>query len=91
MATLALVFGLTASVGAETRCNQGDDGLVCDEAGRLPTNPDSAPRPRPSPWRSWPSDIDKAWMHDGGRIYSSDGRACWQHGDHFHCAPPRLP
>jgi hypothetical protein len=92
LAMLVLVFGLTTSVGAETRCNRGDDGLPCDEAERLPINPDSASRL--SPWRSWPSDIDGPrddWMLDGARIYSSDGRVCWPHGDHFHCAPPRLP
>jgi hypothetical protein len=86
-ASLVMVFGLTASVGAETRCYPDDDGLVCDE----PLNPDS--RSRQSPWRSRPADGHGPrfdWTLDGARVYSSDGRVCWPHGDHFHCAPPRL-
>ena len=89
LVALLLVFGLiTTSVDAETRCNRGDAGLACDDAEPLLIDPDSISRSRLSPWRSWPSDIDgprDVWMLDGARIYNSDGRVCWPHGDHFHC------
>jgi hypothetical protein len=86
-AVFVLVLGFAPSADAEMRCNPDGDELVCDNAERPVIDP-YYPRPRLSPWRNRPSEIDgprEPWMLDGTQIDSPDGRVCWPHGDHFHC------